>query len=182
MRLNNWLVYSFAKNGLIVLSFIIVAFAVVELVSVFFGYTIVAGFGSGFHFNWEQDPVAPDSLSRRLLFMLPGVIVFVVAAYCLLQVAFLLQNIHRGDAFRKQNFRKLSKIGVAILLTNLLLMVFGLLQLPVVTGARNDIDPALLKDQPAFSLVWVLVGCICLLLAHAFRTGARLQREADLHI
>ena len=179
MKLKNWLVYSFTKNGLIVLSIVILAFAVVELVSVFTGHTLSIISGTGFNISWEPDPVAPRSFGRRFLFMTASVFVFVVAAYCLVQVSKLLGAIRKGTAFHERNFLRIKNVGAAILLSNLVLLVFSFLQLPMISGPRDDIDNALLTDQPQFSLVWVMVGFICLALSHAFRTGGQLQTEVD---
>jgi hypothetical protein len=182
MKFKNWLVYSFTKNGLIILSVIVMAFGVMELVSVLSGYTPAMHYQNSLRITWEADPVAPGSLNKRLVFMLPSVIVLAIASWCLLQIAMLLKNIRRQTAFREKNFRRLSNIGLAILFTNLLLLFFAILQMPLVSGSHDQINKALITDQPGFSLIWVLVGGICMALAHAFQNGTEIQTQLDSYI
>lgn len=132
-----------------------------------------------------------SSWLQKLVLNLPLLLKWAVLAYCAWQLAMLLSFIQSGEAFVSRNNRRLSKIGWAIVglyvfmcFYEVLLKQFNSLSVSFSSTGRNYYAPFQVNAsfENSIGITWLIAGCIILILARAFRKGARLQQEQDLTV
>ena len=67
----------------------------------------------------------PRSFIDKVLFSLPGILFLLIGGYCCWQLAMLLDSIYGGKSFHENSYRRLLKIGWAILIADASLMLIG---------------------------------------------------------
>ncbi len=125
----------------------------------------------------------------RLRLLFPLFITVLVSAYCMWQIAFLLQSITKEAAFESINFKRLRSVGWAIIVYQLVLffvtsyhyMSFQISFASSIPHYRSPITLSADTDSD-FSVSWLLMGTAILILALAFKRGAELQQEQALTI
>ena len=141
---------------------------------------------NGLRFETATLFIKPKNFGQKLLFSIPGILKFLVLGYCAWQLAMLLHFIEAGKDFRNINYRRLLKIGWAILLFEGFQFLFSLLQGRItwlnidfsssIPNYRQPFELAAYSSQ-AVSIGWLLAGAIALVIAKAFQKGSMLQEE-----
>jgi hypothetical protein len=184
MRLQNLLIYHVAKTALFIGAFLTTLITLIYTIELFVGRTI--SFGS---FDWITSKTkdgfyAGQSFSDRLVFLLPGIIMGLTVAYVCWQLGKMLLSIQRNKQFHEPNYKRLFNSGVAIIISNLLLLIIGMMDN---NAGKLIIDSTtqgktVLDDKLGFSWSWVAVGCIFMILAKVFQRGTELQKDHDLNV
>ncbi len=139
------------------------------------------------------------SAFRRAIF--PSMAVLLISSYVLFTLLRnLCGNLGRGDVFNEENLRLIRRIGVTLIAYSLLSAgleiwasyVLGgyFNQHVVLTGLQTSLPfagatPALQFHLPAGLITTqggVLIGCLVLVVAEAFRQGLNLKTENDLTV
>ncbi|MFF3894152.1 DUF2975 domain-containing protein [Streptomyces sp. NPDC001812] len=137
-----------------------------------------AGHGMTLTGTHRADLVFTDpDLGRRLLLALPE---FVGSLLLLLVLALLLQiarTLHGGDVFVPRNARRLSVIGIVVLVQG----VFSPMLLPLTTQALVSGTPLadLIPFSATFSGEYVLLAFLVLALSEVFRRGTKLRADTE---
>ena len=133
----------------------------------------------------------PGTVADKFLFAVPEILKMLLAAFCSWQLAKLVSSIHKGRSFRKKSYARLSRIGVAMIVADLLLLVTDMLPARI-NSVAIDFSASIPNyrfpfqtmgiRQGQFDLVLLLTGCLILIVAKAFQKGNELQGEQELTI
>lgn len=143
----------------------------------------------------SNDP-ALTSAVRRLLF--PTVVIFTTISWLLFSALLkVCANIERGEVFTEQNFRMLRSIGIILMVSSLINALHGIWTAYVIggyfnahvtlTGMFTGLHVA--GGSTHLSPGWwmsrgdgLIIGCLVLVVAEAFRQGLNLKTENDLTV
>ena len=182
MKLQNWLIYQVAKTALFVVAFLGAVVALTEIIALITGRAIGLVLGDGFPVTFEKDVYAGYAFYDRILAVLPGLLIAFGLTWSCWQLGKMLQSIEKNKQFYEPNYKRVYHAGACIILVNLLLLVVAALNNNLVRAALNA--PAakkeLLQDGSGFSLAWLAVGCMFMILAKVFQRGTELQKDHDL--
>jgi hypothetical protein len=136
----------------------------------------------------SKDPALVSAL-RWTVF--PAMLVFVVAAWVILtSLQCVCANIGRGEVFNEGNNRKVTTVGLTLILYSFAQMLVGLWSSSVMHGYLSQhVTLAGFKAAPgALGMLMpsgfgaLITGCIVLVVAEAFRQGLALKTENELTI
>ena len=134
--------------------------------------------------------VVPQSIYQRIVLMFPSIFLCLFISFTSWQLSKFLHCIQLGHAFKGTNYIRLRNIGLACLLFQLLLYVFDFVfhQYYIIINFNSTIpnwkSPFYLSGSPQAnsSLSYIIIGCIFLIIAKAFKEGNQIQQEQDLTI
>ncbi len=134
--------------------------------------------------------IKPQNAMQRIQLTIPLVIWPLVLAFVFWHLAKFLHHIQLGDSFNDENYKRLRNIGIAVLLFQLLLTVYGLflsrysISVTFASTIQNWRSPFYLSGTPSsgWSLTSIMVGLFFIIISKAFKTGNTLQQEQDLTI
>jgi hypothetical protein len=181
MKLQNWLIFTFAKSVLFfaaVLSAIVIP---VEIFTLFTDKTLTFESAAGFPLK-----VTPENLGfgyDRVMLLVPAILIVASIAYACWQFGMILHSVENNKEFLPRNYKRLLHAGASVIFADLLLLVFDILNNNVVRGILH-VSPAkpigLTNGENSFSFPWLLVGCIFMILAKVFKRGAELEEIHEL--
>jgi hypothetical protein len=131
-----------------------------------------------------------DDIFRRFLYLFPRILQLLLIAWCTLQLSLVLQFVKKDQSFRKNNYKRLFRMGAAIVIVESLLFAWGYL-----INALTDIEKEFVASvdhlwsveldmrlSSHFNFEWLIAGCVLIVLSKAFLKGDALQEDSDLMI
>jgi hypothetical protein len=179
MKIQNWLIYNLAKSVLFFASVLCLVIVPVEAIGLVSGKTLSFNTADGIIFYSDGLP----SFYDRIMLYLPGILITLTVGYACWQFAKILNSIEKNKEFSDKNYKRLFNAAGWIISIDLLLLVFDVMNHSVVRGALHispATSPGLTSDENSFSLTWLVVGCILMILSKVFRRGSELQEDHDL--
>jgi hypothetical protein len=135
--------------------------------------------------------VKPETLGQKILFSLPNILPLLVIFWTCWQLSLILQSIYRGESFVFSNYKRFLKIGYAIVVLQGIYIAMSIwlydlkeMQMKFTSNIPNYRQPfdATIYPIPLYSLPWLAVGCLIIILSYAFRKGSYIQEDHDLTI
>jgi hypothetical protein len=148
---------------------------------------------AGLQMDLASNDPALTSAVRRLMF--PSLVVFTTISWLLFSaLRNVCANIERGEVFTEQNFRMVRGIGVILIVSSLINALHGVWAAYVIgsyfnahvtlTGMLSGLHVGGAQSA-RFSISGdngLVVGCLVLVVAEAFRQGLKLKTENDLTV
>jgi len=151
---------------------------------------------AGLQLDLASNDPALTSTVRRLL--IPSVVIFTTISWLLFSALLkVCANIERGEVFTEQNFRMLRSIGIILMVSSLINALHGIWTAYVIGGYFNA-HVTLTGIFAGFHVAggsthlspgwWMstgdglVIGCLVLVVAEAFRQGLNLKTENDLTV
>lgn len=180
MKLQNLLIYHVAKTALFIVAFVGGLVALLEMIELFTGRTFTIGSADGF--GSDSGIYAGRSFYDRLIFLLPGILIALTAAYVCWQLGKMLYSIQKNKQFYEPNYQRLFNSGASIVIVNILLLVISMLSS---NAGKIVVDSTaggkkIIGDDYSFTWSWVAVGCLLMILAKVFQKGSEIQEDHDL--
>jgi hypothetical protein len=182
MKLQNFLIYHVAKTALFIGAFMGSLISLIYLIELFAGRSIAFGSTDGFLNSSADGFYAGQTFSDRLVFLLPGIIMGLTVAYVCWELGKMLLSVQKNKQFREPNYKRLFNSGAAIIISNILLLMIGLVNNnagKLITASTAQ-GKNVLDEGIGFSWAWVAVGCLFMILAKVFERGTELQKQEDL--
>jgi hypothetical protein len=179
MKFQNWLIYNLAKSVLFFASVLCLIIVPVEVIGLVTGKTL--GFDTVDGITFISDDLG--SFYDRIMLYVPAILITLTVSYACWQFARILNSIENNKEFSDKNYKRLFNAGAWIIVVDLLLLVFDVMNHSVVRGVLHispATSPGLTSDENSFSLTWLVVGCILMILSKVFRRGSELQEDHDL--
>lgn len=179
MKLQNWLIYNLAKSVLFFASVLCLIIIPVEAIGLVAGRTLAFNTADGISFYHD----GLNTFYDRIMLYVPAILITLTIGYACWQFAKILGSIENNKAFLDRNYKRLFNAGAWIIIADLALLVFDVMNHSVVRGALHispATSPGLSSNENSFSLTWLVVGCILMILSKVFRKGSELQEDHDL--
>jgi hypothetical protein len=133
----------------------------------------------------------PQNRWKRLFLFLPVLLLALTIAYCSWQLSRLMKDIIAEEVFRRKGYKRLAKVGYAILILQLIICLLSFTEFyrhSITIDFQSSINrfrmPFTISSHASspLSLQWLVAGCIILIIAKGFQRGDRLQKDHDLTI
>jgi hypothetical protein len=180
MKIQNWLIYNLTKSVLFFAAVLSALIIPVELYLLITGRTIDLGVDSDTVISMNK--VLAVGYDRVMLFV-PALLICATVAYVCWQFGMMLDSIQKGNEFNYRNYKRLFHASAAIIIVDILLLAFDMLNNNLVRKVFNVLPTkavGLSQDENAFSFTWLIAGCLLMMLAKVFRRGAELKEDQDL--
>jgi uncharacterized membrane protein len=179
MKLQNWLIFFVPKAALFFASVLCWFIIPVEIICLITGSVPVPISGNGISFTNDGLGYYYD----RIMLYIPAIILTASIAYACWQLGMMLDSIENNKEFMDRNYKRLFNAGVCVIISDLVLLLFDVLNKNIVrhllhASAANN--TSLRQDEYSFSFTWLLVGCILMILAKAFKRGTEIQEDNEL--
>ncbi|HEY0355574.1 MAG TPA: DUF2975 domain-containing protein [Flavisolibacter sp.] len=135
-----------------------------------------------------QAYVQPRNGKEKWIYMLPYILYLFLFAWSAWQLSRLLNQVVKGDAFRRANHLRLARIAYGFIIVQFIFLVLDRLKstssyfYQPVSSMENYHSPVKMHFilDSHFSFLWLAMGCIMLIVSMAWKDGSRLQEEEDL--
>ena len=160
------------------------------------GAVALSSLRAGLQLDLASNDPALTSAVRRLL--VPSVVIFTTISWLLFTALLrVCANIERGEVFTEQNFRMVRGIGVILMVSSLINALHGIWTAYVIGGYFNahvtltgmlsgfHVAGGSTHLSPGWWMArWdgLVIGCLVLVVAEAFRQGLKLKTENDLTV
>jgi hypothetical protein len=144
---------------------------------------------SGIEVDQAKFYLQTEKLAYKLYYAYPNILNFLVGSYCFWLLAQFVSAIQKGWSFTKKNRLRLQSIGWVLLILQAvyfsvefmppLINYFDVSYTATIPGYRSNFDFHADPVKP-FSMMWLLIGALILVVAGAFRDGEMLQEDKDL--
>ena len=131
------------------------------------------------------------NVGYRLYYTYPVILNCMVASYCFWLLAQFVSAIQKGWSFTKQNRLRLEKVGFAVFFLQAAYFIVefipplidnvGVSYTSPIPGYWSHFDFLAYPVKP-FSMTWLLISAVILVVANAFQDGEMLQEDKDLTI
>ena len=130
----------------------------------------------------------PTNFPDRLLLSLPGIMTWLLFAFCSWQILKIIRAIHSGSTFNESVSKRIASIGWAIIAVTFSFLILDYLQSNV-SGVNVRFSSTIPNYRFPFylsahkesftQLHWVFLGAVILIVGKAFRYGNQLQNYED---
>ena len=135
--------------------------------------------------------IKPNTKLQVFIFLLPAIIGYLIYAYVANQFAKFLHYIQIKETFNYINFKRLNNIGFSIIISTLFIYIYSFIvyRYNVSISFQSTLSKwhgsmFYLSGSPTSSGLgyYFLFGCVCIVIAKAFKRGFELQQEQDLTV